>query len=118
VVNTETGLIDELIQEILREQQEQGTTRTVEEQLAELTRREQLRNEQAQHQENHREIQEYLDTGFLEAGEEQEIINDYYKNQTPVPGTPNPLETPSNLNRDINLENTLADYFDFAENLD
>jgi hypothetical protein len=117
VVNTETGIIDKLIQEVLQEQQEQEIIGTTNEQLRELTRREQLRNKQAQQEANHRELQEYLDTGFLEHGEEEPIpVN--YEDHIPIPGTPHPFETPSDLDRDINLENLLANYFDFAENLD
>jgi hypothetical protein len=39
-----------------------------------------------------------------------------YNINTPVPGTPHPFETPANLDRDINFENLIADYFDFQEN--
>jgi hypothetical protein len=38
-----------------------------------------------------------------------------YDIDTLVPGTPHPFETPTDLNRDIEFENLIADYFDFQE---
>jgi hypothetical protein len=39
-----------------------------------------------------------------------------YDIDTPVPGTPYLFETPTDLDRDIEFENLIADYFDFQEN--
>jgi hypothetical protein len=38
-----------------------------------------------------------------------------YNIDTPVPGTPHPFKTPTDLNRDVKFENIIADYFDFQE---
>jgi hypothetical protein len=61
-----------------------------------------------------RELEEYLNTGLLEEGEEPYIPVDY-NIDTPVPGTPHPFETPANLDRDYDFENLITDYFDFQE---
>jgi hypothetical protein len=111
VVNKETGIINKLIQEVLREHQEQETTSITDEQLREL-----VREAQAQQEEDNRAFNKYLNRIYPE-----EVIGEYIAKEdisTLVPGTLDIFETPSNLDRDINLENTLADYFDFQENSD
>jgi hypothetical protein len=101
VVNKSTGIINELIQAELAGLQEQELQTDITDKI--------IQEIQAEDAARARELEEYLNTGLLEDGEEPYVpVN--YDIDTPIPGTPHPFETPANLDRDYDFENLIADY--------